>query len=151
MGFYSVFSYTGIVLEILGILMLVPVIFSWFFGEQVNTMFFAAAMMSFVIGTLMDKKFPKEEINLGSAMMISALSLLFASLFGALPYMLYMNPLDALFESVSGFTTTGLTTVVPESLPASVILWRSMTQWIGGIGIILVFLLIVNSPGISSY
>lgn len=68
-----------------------------------------------------------------------------ASLFGALPYHFYGlfggNFLDAFFESVSGFTTTGSTMIRDiEILPRGIILWRSLTQWLGGMGIIVLFL-----------
>ncbi len=151
MTFRSAISYVGVVLEILGIIILIPVFFSWLFNEQTHSLFLLAALISFITGTIFDKKFPKEEITLASAMVISALSFVLASVIGAVPYLHHMNFVDAVFESVSGFTTTGLSVIVPEELPNSLLLWRSLTQWIGGIGIILIFLLLVNSPGISSY
>ncbi|MCR4659068.1 MAG: TrkH family potassium uptake protein [Bacteroidales bacterium] len=62
-------------------------------------------------------------------------------LFGALPYWFYGTThgvIDAIFESVSGFTTTGASVVQhPEELPASLLLWRSATQWLGGLGLVL--------------
>jgi trk system potassium uptake protein TrkH len=73
------------------------------------------------------------------------------SIIGTIPFLWTLNPLDALFESVSGFTTTGLTTVKPESMPFSLVFWRSLTQWAGGLGILFIFLHLVSSPGISSY
>jgi trk system potassium uptake protein TrkH len=150
MDFKSVFSYVGVILEILGILVLLPVIVSWIFNEGMHILFFVTAIISFVSGTILDKKLRKEELTLSSAMVIAAMSFILVSIIGAIPYLSYLAPLDAVFESVSGFTTTGLTVVTPENLPYSLLFWRSFTQWIGGIGILFIFLLLVRSPGISS-
>ncbi|MEP0774075.1 MAG: TrkH family potassium uptake protein [Acidobacteriota bacterium] len=74
------------------------------------------------------------------------------SLVGALPYLLSgsLGPVDALFESVSGFTTTGSTVIADVSaLPRSLLLWRAMTQWLGGMGIILFTIAILPLLGIG--
>ena len=151
MDFRSVASYMGTLLEILGILILVPVFFSWVYGDGMHTGFFIGAVISFITGMALDRRFQKEEVTLSSAMVIAALSFVVVSLVGAIPYMFYMNPLDSWFESVSGFTTTGLTVVEPESLAPSLLFWRAFTQWIGGVGILIIFLILVSSPGMSSY
>ena len=141
----------GIILEILGILALVPVFVSWLFGENVYTPFLVMAIISFGLGTLLDKKFPKIDLDLGSAMGVAAISFILVSLIGAIPYLAHAEPIDAVFESVSGFTTTSLTVFSPESLPQTIVFWRAFTQWIGGVGILLIFLLLVGSPGMASY
>ncbi len=151
MDFRSVASYLGTLLEILGILILAPVFISWIFGDGMHTGFFIGAVLSFIIGMTLDRRFKKEDLTLSSAMVIAGLSFIVVSLIGAIPYIFYMNPLDSWFEAVSGFTTTGLTVVQPESLPASLLFWRALTQWIGGVGIIIIFLILVSSPGMSSY
>jgi trk system potassium uptake protein TrkH len=151
MDFRSVASYLGTFLEILGILILLPVFISWTFGDGMHTGFFIGAVLSFITGMALDRRFAKEELTLSSAMVIAALSFIVVSVIGAIPYMFHMNPLDSWFEAVSGFTTTGLTVVQPESLPASLLFWRALTQWIGGVGIIIIFLVLVGSPGMSSY
>jgi trk system potassium uptake protein TrkH len=74
------------------------------------------------------------------------------SLFGALPYITghHLGIVDAIFESTSGFTTTGSTVVVDvQTLPRSILLWRSMTQWIGGMGIIVLTVAILPYLGIG--
>ncbi len=77
------------------------------------------------------------------------------SLFGTLPYLATgatTSFADALFESTSGITSTGATIFpVVESLPASILLWRSMTEWFGGFGIVLLVLALVPSMGINKY
>lgn len=80
---------------------------------------------------------------------------LLLALFGALPYILTgVTPkvIDALFESMSGLTSTGAT-IFPhvQSLPPSILLWRSITQWVGGFGIVLLVLAVIPSLGINKF
>lgn len=74
-----------------------------------------------------------------------------ASLFGALPYVLtgvLLNPVDALFESASGFTTTGATVLLDiEAAGRGLLFWRSFTQWLGGMGIIVLFVALLPELG----
>jgi len=75
-----------------------------------------------------------------------------ASLFGALPYVTTgaLGPVDALFESVAGFTTTGSTVFASvESAPRSLLLWRSLAQWLGGMGIVLFTVALMPLLGIG--
>jgi len=77
---------------------------------------------------------------------------LLASLFGALPYLAtgVLGPVDSLFESVSGFTTTGATVLTDiERAPRSLLLWRSMTQWLGGMGIVVFTIALMPILGIG--
>lgn len=72
-----------------------------------------------------------------------------AAVFGALPYIAFFGPdfvVNGLFESSSGFSTTGATIFAEvESLPRSLLLWRALTQWLGGIGIVIVFIWLLGS------
>ncbi len=85
------------------------------------------------------------------ALVLTALIWLAASVFGALPYVVDagMHPVDALFESASGFTTTGATVVgdIEGTLSRPVLLWRSLTQWAGGMGIVVLFVAIFPRVG----
>ncbi|MDR0765548.1 MAG: TrkH family potassium uptake protein [Odoribacteraceae bacterium] len=75
------------------------------------------------------------------------------TLFGSLPYLLghsIASPVDALFETMSGFTTTGSTILDNiESIPPATLLWRAITQWLGGIGIIVLFIALLPGLGIE--
>jgi trk system potassium uptake protein TrkH len=141
----------GFILVVLSFLMLLPLAVSFVFNENVYIPFLLGAFVSFVIGTILSKKFEREPLTLGSAMVLASLTFVTVSLLGSIVYLDHLEPVDAVFESVSGFTTTGLTTVTPESLPYSILFFRSLTQWIGGIGILVIFLLLLSSPGMSSY
>jgi trk system potassium uptake protein TrkH len=61
-----------------------------------------------------------------------------------------MGPVDAFFNSMAGFTTTGAATVTPEELSPALLLWRSLSQWIGGIGIIVLFVAIAPQAGFGA-
>ena len=87
---------------------------------------------------------------------ISAVGLgwIFCTLCGAIPYWLcdpQMGWIDSLFESVSGFTATGATVIEDvEGLPKSLLLWRALTQWFGGLGILVLFVALLSSAGAGS-
>ncbi len=84
-----------------------------------------------------------ESIRQREGFAVVALIWLLMSVFGAIPYLFYeVTAVDAFFESMSGFTTTGASVLTPEKYPKSLLLWRGMTQWIGGMGIIVLFLAI---------
>lgn len=95
------------------------------------------------------------EINLNEAYLTVTLAWLMIGLAGSLPYILsgsIPDFTDAFFESVSGFTTTGSSILTDiESLPKSILFWRSLTHWIGGIGIIVLVIIIMPSLNISGY
>jgi trk system potassium uptake protein TrkH len=84
---------------------------------------------------------------------IVAFGWLAASLFGALPYLLsgaIADPVDAVFETMSGFTTTGATVLpVLEHLPRGILFWRSLTQWIGGMGVLVLCVAILPFLGVG--
>lgn len=86
------------------------------------------------------------------ALCLIGIGWILASFLGALPYILILpdcHPVDALFESVSGFTTTGATVMVDYEnlLPPSLLFWRSLSQWIGGLGVVVLFVAIVSNLG----
>jgi trk system potassium uptake protein TrkH len=151
MKWQSVFSYLGLVLIVLALSMLLPFVASFVFGDGVYIPFLLAAFVSFVIGLALVKKFKRENLTLGSAMVLAGSAFIAVSLLGSIVYLDHLPPLDAIFEAVSGFTTTGLTTVKPESLPYSILFWRSLTQWLGGLGMLIIVVLLLSSPGMSAY
>lgn len=148
--FRSILSYIGFVLMINGILMLVPIIVDWVFADGMYLAFAIPGAASFGAGLFLERSFKRSDLNMGSAMAISAISFILISFFGMVPFLYHMGPIDALFESVSGFTTTGLSVTNPEQLPNTLLFWRSFTQWIGGVGILFIFILLMSSPGMST-
>ena len=121
--------------------------------QEDDTLSFAISIMLTIIGgyTLVHIGRDAENVmNRRDAYLIVTLTWLVFSLFGTLPYMIggYINnPTDAVFESISGFTTTGATILDDvEKLPHGILFWRSLSQWIGGLGI--VFFTIAILPGL---
>lgn len=85
---------------------------------------------------------------------IVGLGWLMCGVFGALPYLLAEPRLgvsEAFFESISGFTTTGATVIADlDEFPRSILLWRSLTQWLGGLGILVLFVALLSTLGVGS-
>jgi len=120
---------------------LVPIAAALGFGEPALP-YAASAIAACVVGlalALGSKTSDRRMKNRDGFIVVSA-AWLIASAFGALPYIFSgtLGPVDAIFEAVSGFTTTGSTVMAPiEGTPRALLLWRSLTQWLGGMGIIL--------------
>jgi trk system potassium uptake protein TrkH len=113
-------------------------------------------VVSFLIGLTLWKILPSgvEKLRDREGFAIVALSWIAVALAGAFPYYLSgacPDFIDAFFESMSGFTTTGATILTDiDSLPRGVLFWRSLTQWLGGMGIILLSMAIFPALGIGS-
>lgn len=150
----TVLGYLGSIILVMGLTLTIPAMVALIYKEYYEAFcFLQVAIVAIFIGFLVRLKFrPPAEITVIEAMVTSSLAWLTASLIGALPYVLIakMPFLDAYFEAMSGFTTTGMTLIenIP-SLPHSLLLWRAFTQWIGGIGIILLFILFIPEGGLG--
>jgi len=125
-------------------LLLAPLIVAVYSGESVMP-FVYSIVLSVAVGLALVAVKPESDlIRFKESFAIVGLGWLIVSIIGAIPYIVIgLNAVDAFFESISGFTTTGASIVdKPEELPKSILFWRAMTQWIGGIGIVMLFLLI---------
>ncbi len=137
----------GYVLKLEGLLMLLPAAVGGIYGEREWFYYLICGAGTFLLGTLLSVKKPKNQAFYAKEAFVSVPSAwIFISLFGCVPFMLsgeYPNFFDAFFEMVSGFTTTG-SSVAPnvEILSHATLFWRSFSHWIGGMGI-LVFILAV--------
>ncbi len=151
----AVLHYLGILIAIIGLAMLIPLVASLVYGESDVSAFAISMAISIVFGLALWRLTPLKERSLSSreAMMVVVLGYLSATLFGALPYIfasIFPTTLDALFETISGFTTTGATVFNSiETQPHGILLWRSLTQWLGGIGIIMLFVALFPLLGIG--
>jgi trk system potassium uptake protein TrkH len=124
--------------------MLVPVIISVIYKENDIWAFIISALITTSFGFILETatKPPErmKEIQRKEGFLIAALFWFAASIFGAIPYLIYgvfNHPVDAWFESVAGFTTTGATVLTDiEVVPYGILFWRSFSQWLGGMGII---------------
>lgn len=139
----------GLILISIGGILSLPVPVAVYFGElSLIPSFLAPAAVSFGIGYILQDRFEGKEIRFGNAMVIVAITWILLALFGAIPFVLScdMSFLNSYFESMSGFTATGLTVMqgfqgwVGGAPPFTIMFWRSFTQWIGGLGVIVLFL-----------
>ena len=107
--------------------------------------FILPALISILLGLTARKYFPPGDLNRLQAMLVCSLGWIVFSLIGALPFVIALDVsyLDAVFETMSGFTTTGITVFLGlDRMPKSILFWRSLTQWVGGLGILTFFLAI---------
>ena len=141
-NYKTVFFTLGILQIILGVFMFIPIIIQFLYSE-VDSSFFGASIVTIIFGTLFflsnidhDKK-----LTLQQAFLLTALSWLSIAIFGSLPFIfsdLNFSFTNAFFESMSGITTTGSTIISNlNEMPKSILLWRAVLQWLGGIGIII--------------
>ena len=137
----------GNVLKVEAVLMLLPCIVAVLYQERTGFAYLLVAAIAMTLGTLMTIRRPKNHVlYLKEGCVATARSWIFLSFFGALPFWIsgeIPSLIDALFETVSGFTTTGASILSDvEAVSHCALFWRSCTHWIGGMGV-LVFLLAV--------
>lgn len=138
----------GFVLQFAGILMIVPAFISTFMGEVTSaTGIFFCCTCLLATGFGLNAYGEKTPLNLRQASILVVVSFVILSLFGTIPYV-YLNPfwnriepfplfINSFFESVSGFTTTGLSTLSdPQDLPDSFVFYRAYTLWVGGLSFV---------------
>ena len=151
-----VFNYLGALCWIFGFVIAFPILAQIHFarrvGEEISLWTFVApAVLSFVLGFVLKRDVAFPRLSTRQAMMLCALGWVVISALGAIPFSLGLKGvhyLDAFFESVSGFTTTGITMLTGlDVMPKSVLLWRSVIQWLGGLGILTFFLAIMATRG----
>ena len=142
----------GLVLNCFGGLLLIPVIFAVIFGEFSSIIHFVIpALISVILGFMLTKFSTLKgdvknlnDIKKNEGLFIVAFSWVIAGVISALPYFFSgFSPVNALFESVSGITTTGATIFTRFDYSHALIFWRSFTQWLGGMGIIVLFIAIL--------
>lgn len=150
MNFRVVLYVLGGVLRLLGLFMIIPLIVAYYYGENL-TPFLVSITITTLTGLFLLTYKTEEEWMRKEGFAIVALSWLAAAIFGAIPFILDgISPLNALFESMSGFTTTGSTILTDiESHPKSILFWRGLIQWLGGMGIIVLFIAILPKLGVA--
>tara|TARA_B100001093_G_scaffold184567_1_gene177210 strand:- start:2517 stop:3965 length:1449 start_codon:yes stop_codon:yes gene_type:complete len=144
----TIFFIIGILLVILGFFMLIPYSIQLFLNENSHS-FLASSFLTIFVGALfiltnLEKEF---RLNLQQTFLFSTLAWISIAIFGSLPFMLSdlnFTFSDAFFESMSGITTTGSTVIEDlDNCPKSILLWRAIIQWLGGIGIIVMAITIL--------
>ena len=144
----TVFFAIGVLLIILGAFMLIPFFVQFLYDEEKGIFLSSAAVTAF-IGVLLVLTNLQEnrKLNLQQAFLLTTLSWLSIAVFGGLPFILStlnLSIVDAFFESMSGITTTGSTIITNlEIVPKSILIWRAILQWLGGIGVVVMAITIL--------
>ena len=156
MNFKMILNILGWILIFEALFFLVPIITAVVYGEAVLADFLISAGLCLICGGLLIMKKPENKaLYSREGYVIVSLSWIVLSLFGALPFYIsgvIPNFVDALFETVSGFTTTGATVLGEvETLPKAILIWRSFTHWVGGMGVLVLAIAILPSSGNALY
>lgn len=155
-----VLYFLGFILLVISVVMVIPVPAAFLLGEEgLAPYFLFPALASAAGGVALRLRFKPKELSLGDAMVLVTITWILLSLFSSIPYTLGagMSFIDAYFESMSGFTATGLTMVQApqapphtplwEICPKTILFWRSLTEWVGGMGVIVLFLAALLGAG----
>ena len=155
----TVFFAVGILLVILGAFMLIPFFVQFLYHENDNTFLSSASVTAFIgILLILTNLEENRKLNLQQAFLLTTLSWLSIAIFGSIPFLLSdlnLSFVDSFFESMSGITTTGSTIITNlDSTPKSILIWRAILQWLGGIGVIVMAITILpllNVGGMSLF
>ena len=140
-NYKTVFFTLGVLQIILGISMVIPIIIQVIYNE-LDSSFIGAGIITIIFGVLffLSNLNDEKKLNLQQAFLLTSLSWISIAIFGSLPFIfssLELSITDAVFESMSGITTTGSTIITNlNDSPKAILFWRAILQWLGGIGII---------------
>jgi trk system potassium uptake protein TrkH len=154
MNYRSIFHLQGALLCGLAVAMLLPIPFSLYYGAHDVVALVSSALVTGLIGAITWKLTGiKHELRLREGFAVVTIGWLAFSVFGSLPYLfsgVIPSFTDAFFETMSGFTTTGATIIANiDPLPQGILFWRSLTHWLGGMGIIVLSLAILPFLGVG--
>jgi trk system potassium uptake protein TrkH len=143
----------GLIVAAVGVAMAISGAVGLLYGGADAGPLFASAAIAIVSGLTANRLTMRPaNLTIRESYLIVGLAWLAAAAFGALPYFLagIASPLDAFFESISGFTTTGASIFSdPESLPRGILFWRDFSQWLGGMGIIVLVVAVLPFLGVG--
>lgn len=156
MKFPLIFKTLGFLIVLLSLSLLIPLATSLYYDGPDQLVFACAVLGTLAVGGLLYAVFREAEGQLRNreALLLVGSGWLLTTLAGSVPFLLYGGPFtsifDAWFESASGFTTTGASVVADvEALPHGILLWRSLTQYLGGMGIIVLSVAILPLIGVG--
>ncbi|QLD84705.1 TrkH family potassium uptake protein [Natronomonas halophila] len=152
-------SLVGTVIKYLAVSMLVPLVVSLIYWEDI-WVFVVSIVLTVAVGLSLEQLDPDPDVEAPEALALVSLSWLAVAIVGAVPYLLagygtastLADPVNALFESMSGFTTTGATvmgTIGFEQHSHAILMWRQLTQWLGGMGIIVLMIAILPELAVN--
>ena len=153
MNFKSIFNLIGILLVVFSLSFLPPIIITIIFNESNYEAFFYPFLFLFSVGGIIwfFTKQKKLTLNISDGFVVTTLFWIVLAIAGSLPFYLFgLDIISALFESVSGITTTGATTIVGlDDMPKSILLYRQLLQWMGGMGLIILAVAVMPAFGIG--
>jgi trk system potassium uptake protein TrkH len=146
----------SIVICIEALCMLLPFFIALLYGQNDAKAFLFSALITLCAGLLMFRiKVKTNNFYIRDGFVVVALSWILVSVFGSLPFLFsgaITSPVNAFFETVSGFSTTGATILDNvEAMPYGILFWRSFTHWMGGMGVLILTLAVLPSAGASFY
>lgn len=144
----------GGLLVFLAVMLLMPIPFSLYYGDGQLVNFLLSAALTALTGGMLFYRFrSRDDVTLREGFGIVTFAWLSFALFGSLPYLFsgsLSHPVDAFFESISGFSTCGASVFTDvEANPKSVLFWRALSQWIGGMGILVLTVAILPALGVG--
>jgi trk system potassium uptake protein TrkH len=156
---WTTLSVVGTVVKYLAVAMLVPFAVALLYGADV-WVFAVTIVLTVTLGFSLERLDPDPDVGPAEALLLVAVSWLVVAVVGAVPYVLagfgtestLAHPVNALFESMSGFTTTGATVMGDigfERHSHALLLWRQLTQWLGGMGIIVLMVAILPELAVN--
>lgn len=175
MNYRSIMWFVGSILRIIGYTALASTVVSMVFTEWFGAVAFIICFLAFHVSSVILRTVGNEkDPNTSESMVVATLSWFLTGILGSIPFLVvawlmdfqieilatpqmnqtvsvFLNPLNGIFESVSGFTGTGLTySETEQNLPRSLQWWRSLTEWIGGVGVIILTVAVLSRPGSGS-
>jgi trk system potassium uptake protein TrkH len=153
-------SLTGTVVKWLAAAMVVPLLTSFVYGGKDAMVFVASMAIAVAVGWGLEQVDESDDLGTREALLFVALAWFAVSVVGAVPYVLagwgtesaLAHPVNALFEATSGFTTTGATVTEEISFERhshALLIWRQLTQWLGGMGIIVLMIAILPEAAVN--
>lgn len=142
----------GLILMDAGLMTFIPIIIALYYHEWTCVLaFFAAGILSVALGDILHKSDKRSndldalnDIKRSEALVVASLAWILFGLIASVPFLFNgFSFIDSLFEAVSGITTTGATILTSFDVPKSLLFWRSFIQWLGGMGIIILFIAIL--------
>ncbi|TQQ82803.1 TrkH family potassium uptake protein [Halonotius terrestris] len=152
-------SVLGTIVKYIALTMLVPLVVAITYGDDI-AVFVASILLTLVVGLALERLADDPDLGPTEALLLVSLAWVAVAVVGAIPYILagygtestLAHPVNALFESMSGFTTTGATvlgSISVESHSHAIMLWRQLTQWLGGMGIIVLMIAILPEVAVN--
>lgn len=141
----------SLILKDIGLVAFIPVLVALYYHDWNSCLpFIATGFIALFLGCLLKRAVRNasveslNDIKKSEALMIVSLAWIVFALISTIPYLFFgLSPIDSLFEAVSGITTTGATILQRFDYPKAMMFWRSFTQWLGGMGIIVLFVAIL--------